>query len=213
MATVAHRAHRAKGGSPQLRRPALRALALAGVVGLCLLAAACGDSGGAKVAQVDTNTSANDSDSSNGSGSGDPVAYSACMRSHGVPNFPDPDENGRLLVKGGVDGMNTPQGRKAAQACAHLQPNGGRPSAAQETKDLQAFLTYARCMRSHGVPRFPDPKPGRGLQIGPNVGVDPSTPQFQAAQAACRKVVPGIPGVPPTSLPPSSGNGSPSGSG
>jgi hypothetical protein len=137
------------------------------------------------------------------------------MRSHGVPNFPDPDENGRLLVKGGADGlrMNTPQAKKAAQACAHLQPNGGRPTAAQEAKDLQAFLTYARCMRSHGVPRFPDPKPGGGLQIGPKVGVDPSTPQFQAAQAACRKVVPGIPGAPPTSLPPSSGNGSPSGSG
>jgi hypothetical protein len=101
MAIYARRAQTTKGGSWRLRRAALRALALAGVVALSLLAAACGDSsGGAKVAQVDTNTSANDSDSSNGSGSGDPVAYSACMRSHGVPNFPDPDENGRLLVKG-----------------------------------------------------------------------------------------------------------------
>jgi hypothetical protein len=192
---------------------ALRGLALAAVVVLTLLAAACGGgSSGAKVARIGTTTSGKSSASSSDRGTGDARAYSACMRSHGVPNFPDPDENGRLLVKGGVDGMNAPQGRKAAQACAHLQPNGGRLTAAQEAKDLQAFLTYARCMRSHGVPRFPDPKPGGGLQIGPKVGVDPRTPQFQAAQAACRKVIPGIPSA-PTALPPSSGNGSPQGSG
>jgi hypothetical protein len=192
---------------------ALRGLALAAVVVLTLLAAACGGgSSGAKVARIGTTTSGKSSASPSDRGTGDARAYSACMRSHGVPNFPDPDENGRLLVKGGVDGMNTPQGRKAAQACAHLQPNGGRLTAAQETKDLQAFLTYARCMRSHGVPRFPDPKPGGGLQIGPKVGVDPSTPQFQAAQAACRKVVPGIPSAAPSASP-SSGNGSRSGSG
>jgi hypothetical protein len=192
-----------------VRTTALGALALAAVVGLTLLAAACGGgSSGAKVARIGTTSSEKSSASPSDTGTGDARAYSACMRSHGVPNFPDPDENGRLLVKGGIDGMNTPQGRKAAQACAHLQPNGGRPTAAQEAKDLQAFLTYARCMRSHGVPRFPDPKPGGGLQIGPKVGVDPRTPQFQAAQAACRKVVPGIPSAAPTTLPPSSGNGS-----
>jgi hypothetical protein len=195
------------------RRTALRALALAAVVGLTLLAAACGGgSSGAKVARIGTTSSGKSPASSSDRGTGDARAYSACMRSHGVPNFPDPDENGRLLSKGGIAGMNTPQGRKAAQACAHLQPNGGRLTAAQEAKDLQAFLTYARCMRSHGVPRFPDPKPGGGLQVGPKVGVDPSTPQFQAAQAACRKVVPGIPGAAPSASP-SSGNGSRSGSG
>jgi hypothetical protein len=141
------------------------------------------------------------------------------MRSHGVPNFPDPDENGRLLITGGTDAngqktgldMNTLQAKKAAQACKQLQPNGGRPSAAQEAKDQRAFLTYARCMRSHGVARFPDPKPGGGLQIGPNV--DPNTPQFRAAQEACRKVVPGIPVAPPLTSPPTPGNGSRTGSG
>jgi hypothetical protein len=196
-------------------RVALLALTLAGVVALSLLAAACGSSSGAKVAQVGTSSGEKSPASSSDRGTGDARAYSACMRSHGVSNFPDPDENGRLLVKGGADGlrMNTPQAKKAAQACAHLQPNGGRPTAAQEAKDLQAFLTYARCMRSHGVPRFPDPKPGGGLQIGPKVGVDPSTPRFQAAQAACRKVVPGIPSAAPSASPPPSGIGSRSGSG
>jgi hypothetical protein len=200
MAIVARRAHTPDGGSSRLKRVAFPVLTLAGMVGLSLLASACGGSSGAKVARIGTTSSGKSPASSSDTGTGDARAYSACMRSHGVPNFPDPDENGRLLVKGGVDGMNTPQGRKAAQACAHLQPNGGRPTAAQEAKDLQAFLTYARCMRSHGVPRFPDPKPGGGLQIGPKVGVNPSTPQFQAAQAACRKVVPGIPSAAPSAF-------------
>jgi ABC-type phosphate transport system substrate-binding protein len=72
------------------------ALALAAAVGLSLLASACGGhSSGAKVAQVGTNKDTKSSGSSNASGSGDPVAYSACMRSHGVGNFPDPDSNQR----------------------------------------------------------------------------------------------------------------------
>jgi hypothetical protein len=215
MATLARTTDTTKGGNSHLKRTALRALAISGLVALSLLAAACGGSSGAKVAEVGTTSSGKSPASSSDKGTGDARAYSACMRSHGVPNFPDPDENGRLLVKGGVDGlrMNTPQAKRAAEACRKLQPNGGRLTAAQEAKDLQAFLTYARCMRSHGVPRFPDPKPGGGLQIGPKVGVDPSTPQFQAAQAACRKVVPGIPSAAPSASPPPSGIGSRSGSG
>lgn len=50
------------------------------------------------------------------------------------------------------------------------------------------FLLYADCMRAHGVPAFPDPKPGGGIQLGP--GVDPSAPAFQAARATCRKLLP-----------------------
>jgi hypothetical protein len=62
MATSARRAQATKGGSSHPIRAALRALALAGVVGLSLLASACGDSsGGAKVAQVGTNSNAEDS--------------------------------------------------------------------------------------------------------------------------------------------------------
>ena len=49
-------------------------------------------------------------------------------------------------------------------------------------------------MRSHGVPAFPDPSPGGG--INPNgTGINPAAPAFQAAQATCRKLLPG--GGPP----------------
>jgi hypothetical protein len=200
--TVASRARTRKGESRHPRRAALRALALAGVVALSLLTSACGDSsGGAKVAQVDTNTSAKDSDSSNASGSGDPRAYAACMRSHGVSNFPDPDSTGRLKITSGRDSngqpigvdVNSPRFKGAARACQKLLPNGGRPTAAQQAQEQQAMLQYAQCMRSHGVPKFPDPKPGGALAIGKKVGVDPNSPQFKAAQQTCQKLVPGSP--------------------
>jgi hypothetical protein len=54
-------------------------------------------------------------------------------------------------------------------------------------------------MRSHGVPNFPDPSPGGGLEITPKSGVDPQSPSFQAAQEACAKFQPGGPGFPKTS--------------
>jgi hypothetical protein len=57
-----------------------------------------------------------------------------------------------------------------------------------------AVQRYASCMRTHGVPRFPDPKAASGggmsLKIGPGSGVDPRSPQFQAAEKSCRKLLP-----------------------
>jgi hypothetical protein len=201
MAIYARRAQTTKGGSWLLRRAALRALALAGVVGLSLLASACGDSSGANVAQVGTNGSARDSGSSNASGVDDPRAYSACMRSHGVPNFPDPDSDGRLKItsdvskngqKTGVD-VNSPRFKTARRACQKLLPNGGRPPAAQRAEEQQTTLKFAQCMRSHGVPNFPDPKAGGELKLDTSAGVDPNTPQFQAAQKTCHKLDPSGP--------------------
>jgi hypothetical protein len=189
------------GGSSRLERTAFRGLALVGVVGLSLLASACGGgSSGAKVAQVGTTSSAKGSGSSNGSGSGNPTAFSECMRSHGVPNFPDPDSQGHIKITGGVSNgktfgvdTNSPQFKAADRACRKLQPNGGKPSAAQQAKEQQAMLKFAQCMRSHGVPKFPDPNAGGLLTLGNKSGIDPNTPQFKAAQQTCRKLVPGSP--------------------
>jgi hypothetical protein len=186
-------------GRCRRRRKALRGLALAGVAGLSLLAAACGGGSSAKVAQIGTTNSTNSSASSSASGSGDPRAFAACMRSHGVPNFPDPDSEGRFkLVSGvgpggqktGVD-TNSPEFKRADEACRKFQPSGTQPTAAQQAKVQQAMLKYAQCMRSHGVPKFPDPKAGGKLVVGDKSGVDPNTPQFKAAQQACQKLVPG----------------------
>jgi hypothetical protein len=174
---------------------ARRALAILAAAGLALLASACGGgSPSSKVAQVGTINSANPASSA-----GNAQAYSACMRSHGVGNFPDPDSNGKISVTGGSDkdqlpgvDTNSQQFRAAARACRKLQPDG-RPTAQQQAKTQQAMLKFAECMRSHGVPKFPDPKPGGALVIGKKAGVDPSTNQFKAAQQTCKKFVPGSP--------------------
>jgi hypothetical protein len=222
MAMAPRRTPTTGGERSQLQRRLLRGLALAGVVGLSLLAAACGGgSSGAKVAQIGTNSSSNRAGASNGSTAGDPTKFSACMRSHGVPNFPDPDSKGRILITSGVDAnghktgvdTNSPQFARARNACQKFQPNGGRPSAAQQAQEQQAMLKFAHCMRSHGVPNFPDPKAGGQLVLGNKSGVDPNTPQFRAAQKTCQKLVPGGPVVAPPPAPPGGGSGSGSGSG
>ena len=56
----------------------------------------------------------------------------------------------------------------------------------------------ARCMRSHGVPNFPDPQfatgpnGGLGVKIG-GAGIDPSSPAFQAASKECGSIFGGAP--------------------
>lgn len=51
-------------------------------------------------------------------------------------------------------------------------------------------LAFAKCMRAHGVSNFPDPTPGRGIEIAPGSGLNPQSPAFQRAQSACRKYLP-----------------------
>ena len=180
------------------------ALALAVALGLAVLASACGGSSGPGVARVPTSGSSNAGSSGNsGSGKGDPAAYSACMRKNGVPDFPDPDSQGRLKITGGqrANGQkfgvdpNSPQFKKAQQACQKLQPKGGKPSPQEQAKERQAMLKFAQCMRSHGVPKFPDPQfpAGGGSLMTIGKDVNPNSPQFKAAQQACQKLVPNSP--------------------
>jgi hypothetical protein len=202
MEIVARRPHTTSRERSPLRRAVFRGLALAGVAGLSLLASACGGgSSGANVAQINTGSASNRAGSSNSSGTGDPIKYSACMRSHGVGNFPDPDSSGRNKITSAVSAggkaadvdIHSPQFARARKACDKLRPNGGRPSAAQQAQEQQQMLKYAECMRSHGVPKFPDPKPGGAFSLGTKAGVDPNTPQFNAAQQACQTFVSGSP--------------------
>lgn len=51
-------------------------------------------------------------------------------------------------------------------------------------------LPFARCMRAHGVPNFPDPD-GQAGQLGPGSGIDPNSPQFQSAlNGPCESLAP-----------------------
>jgi hypothetical protein len=122
------------------------------------------------------------------------LRYSDCMRSHGVASFPDPSPNGGLLVQGGPGtGLDpsSPAFQAAQQACRSLQPGGGVPQPPSANR-RRAKLQFSACMRTHGVPNFPDPIfSGGGVQLrfDASSGINPQSPAFKAAQTACGTVL------------------------
>jgi hypothetical protein len=122
------------------------------------------------------------------------LAFARCMRAHGVPSFPDPGSNGQLSANG-ID-TKSPQARSAAGDCQSMLPGGN--SAAQVAQAGTLALRFSRCMRAHGVPSFPDPSVksnGSGVAVTIRMkagsgGIDPHSPRFQAAQQACRSILP-----------------------
>jgi hypothetical protein len=146
------------------RAAARTAAVIIGTAALVLLATGCSGSG--------SSTGSDGSPNPGGSSSfPSALAYSACMRSHGLPNFPDPTSNGQV-PKGDAQqfAVSTSQYQAAQQACQNLLPTGGslqqQEHECMQNSDcpqavVQQMLTadreLAQCMRSHGVPNFPDP--------------------------------------------------------
>jgi hypothetical protein len=166
---------------------------------VAFLAAGCGGGGKSPgVANVGTATTTAATPSGSASNAGDKArmgpAFSQCMRSHGVHNFPDPSAQGGINISPAT-GINpdSPTFQAAQRACQkllHITP----PSPAQQAKMQQAALRFSACMRSHGVHNFPDPTFGPGtvqLRVNSKSGLDPRSPIFQAAQRACQKLMPG----------------------
>jgi hypothetical protein len=200
---------------------ALAAVLAPALAAVSLLFAGCG--GGSGSPQVANLGSTPTSQTGNGSGGGGPQAgsagggsgggvhltlqvgagkaelarkFSACMRKHGVTNFPDPSSGGGISIgpSSGID-PQSPTFQAAQQACQKLLPNGGRPSPQQLAKAQQQMLKFSACMRAHGVKDFPDPTfSGGGIQLKVRVGsggdLNPNSPTFQAAQRACQGQLP-----------------------
>lgn len=150
-------------------RPPRTVAAIIAAAALALLAAACGSGGSPSPAGSGGSPAAGGS-----AGSPSAVAYSACIRSHGVPIYPDPNSSGQLpKTDAQLLGVSTSQYQAAQHACQHLLPTGGSIQQ-QEAQCMQnsdcppalvqqmmtADLKLARCMRSYGVPNFPDPTNG-----------------------------------------------------
>src|SRR5690348_4765843 len=158
-----------------------RAGALAAVAATMLLAAGCG--GGSAVTTALTSYQ-------------QALAYAQCMRGHGLPRFPDPDSNGVFGISPTEAGpINGAQFRRANKACWHLLPGSQLMTAAQQRQATEQALKFVACMRSHGLPAFPDPivnAQGAEFRLGRS-GPRPNTPVFRAAQQACKKLMPGGP--------------------
>jgi hypothetical protein len=163
------------------------AAAIGATSGLALLAAACG--GG---------TSSGGSSNAAESTSSQQLAFSRCLRSHGVLTFPDPTSSGGIPKETPQQlGVTSSQFQSAESACVHLLPNGGSgPTAAELRQSWSDMANFARCMRSHGVPTWPDPtrypphpeRPTFDLQP---VGIDPSSPQISARITDCEPLLHG----------------------
>jgi hypothetical protein len=177
MNVTAHGNHRVRQRRIRPRRAAAGVLA-ALLAGTALLAAACGGGGSAG--------------STGSSPYAKGLAYSQCMRSNGVANYPDPNAQGVVPVtpNNGVD-YTSPQFLQAARTCRKLAVTITM-TAQQRQQALSQFLKYDACMRSHGITDMPDPSTVGGgvMQGSPN---DANSPQFTAAQQACRSFVPGVP--------------------
>lgn len=124
------------------------------------------------------------------------VSYARCMRSHGVPNWPDPvrtPHGDYGFLTRGIDPRSAAF-RRAQQACKALSPAGWSTGQQLSLAQQQAWLSWARCMRSHGMPTFPDPTfPGGGaveLSRPPS-----SSPQLQSAMDACKSQMPSAGGL------------------
>ncbi len=156
------------------RRLVTAAAAAATLAALMMLVAGCGSSSGSG-----TTTAADPQQAA--------LAYAQCIRDNGVPDFPDPDPNGRFSGLS-HEQQGNPAFQAAQQACRTLAPGGEHENFGDPAFVKQA-LAFAQCMRANGVPDFPDPDAqGRFRGAGHELQGDP---KFQAAMATCRPKLPG----------------------
>ena len=89
---------------------------------------------------------------------------------------------------GGSRGPRRAGALAVVAAVAVLTACGGSPSssvgsASTESTTYRADLAYAQCMRTHGVPSFPDPNPSAGINISGQPHGNPNSPAARANNA------------------------------
>lgn len=131
------------------------------------------------------------------------LAFSECMRQHGVQNYPDPPAGGGGVNLAGIN-IFSPAYNAAAATCTKLHPVGGPPAGKPSEQMVRQMVATAECMRHHGVSGFPDPihgtPPGNineypavlGYGFGPVAvwllvprTIDVNSPAFKQAAKAC----------------------------
>jgi hypothetical protein len=185
--------------------PARTTAAIIATAALALLAAAC--SGSPSSTGTGGSTNAGGRANSPSTNSQKALAFSHCVRAHGVPNYPDPGSSGGIVKETAQQlGVSNSQLQAALNACQHLLPNTGNidnnPAALHQW--WSQMLHFARCMHSHGVPNWPDPSPypqdparptfnlhaaGIGFHTRAQPGNIVNSPQIEAKVRGCESVV------------------------
>jgi hypothetical protein len=170
----------------------------AGLLGIALLVVGCGGGSAApSVAQLGTSSTSVSGASSAGSGGstgsasaaagGPAVAFAACIRSHGDPTLPD-SRPGKPF--GSDLDASSRQFQGAQRTCVKLVPADAPPALVPHK--VGPLVTFATCMRKHGVPSYPDPD-SQGHFPASERQINTDTPLFQSAIIRCRPLADGEP--------------------
>jgi hypothetical protein len=158
-----------------------RIAVVAAAVGLAALTA-CSSGAGGTGGAAGQGTQAGPS----GSGYDSVESITRCFRQHGDPGFPDPvydPGDGRWHF--GTSPNSAPA--SARQACQNLFP-AVQASPPVPQAEFQELLRFARCMRQHGVPDWPDPTVSGDFALPHDLLT--KTPASEAAQSACSRYIP-----------------------
>ena len=120
------------------------------------------------------------------------AAVTACIRSHGQPDWPDPTVGPDGQLGFPVDAPHTTDQvqRACAAQFAALSVSNTATAVPTSSTDLALLVRFAQCLRGHGYPTWPDPGPdGRfpysAIRVLPNVKQVLTSPP-----AACGGFVP-----------------------
>lgn len=117
-----------------------------------------------------------------------------CIRSHGLPDFPDPVVNGETGQVQLASGANTPS-QQVLTACqsliSQLPPSATQGNSSIPASEMAQYRAYAACMRQHGLPGWPDPNPdGTFTLTGTLSGASARSGAYRSQMNACKKYVP-----------------------
>jgi hypothetical protein len=120
------------------------------------------------------------------------IKFAGCMRSHGVPNFPDPAAPGGTSSTKVAFDPNSPTFKTAAEACKSLLTSIASALPAISPAIQSDLLKAVACMRTHGVPNMPDPTFTNGVPrfTGITKVVNVRSQAFESAFQTCKSLVP-----------------------
>jgi hypothetical protein len=139
------------------------------------------------------------------------LAFTECMREHGI-DMPDANvqtgpDGGVAFTFGGPDGDPSGGSRDMADgeafedamdACDEFLQRASGTRGELEPEMLDRMVEFAQCMREHGID-MPDPNADGGIMIqrnddgsatnGNGANIDPESDAFQEAQEACQPIL------------------------
>jgi hypothetical protein len=131
-----------------------------------------------------------------------------CLRQHGLPGLPDPivvpsgPAKGQMaLDKPALLAYPSSVVTQAVDACRSALAQAGMhsgPGQAPGAQELHNLLAFARCVRNHGIPNFPDPNSQGGFNLaGTGINSHQLSPSELAAARTCLPAARGAVHIPP----------------